>query len=40
MTDRLSASAGYKVLDVDYDDGGHVYDTRLAGPVFGVTYRF
>ncbi|MET4898704.1 hypothetical protein RN629_16375 [Sphingomonadaceae bacterium jetA1] len=36
----LSASAGYKVLDVDYDHGGHVYDTRLSGPVLGLTYRF
>lgn len=39
-TDRLSASAGYKVLDVDYDRGGRVYDTRLSGPVLGITYRF
>lgn len=40
FTDSLSASLGYKALDVDYDQGGHVYDTRLAGPVLGVTYRF
>lgn len=40
FTDHLSASAGYKVLDVDYDHGGHVYDTRLSGPVLGLTYRF
>lgn len=37
---RVSVSAGYKLLDVDYDHGGHVYDVRLKGPVFGVTYRF
>lgn len=37
---HLSASAGYKVLDVDYDHGGHVHDTRLSGPVLGLTYRF
>lgn len=40
FTDHLSASVGYKVLDVDYDDGGHVFDTRLSGPVLGMTYRF
>ncbi len=40
VTDSLSISAGYKVLDVDYDRGGHVYDTRLSGPVLGVTLRF
>lgn len=40
FTDHLSVSAGYKALDVDYDRGGHVYDTRLSGPVLGMTYRF
>lgn len=40
FSDRVSASAGYKVLDVHYDCGGHVYDARLSGPVLGMTYRF
>jgi hypothetical protein len=40
FTDHFSASAGYKVLDVDYDHDGHVFDTRLSGPVLGLTYRF
>lgn len=40
VTDHLSVSAGYKVLDVNYDRGGHVYDTRLSGPVLGITLRF
>lgn len=40
VTDNLSFSAGYKMLDVDYDHEGHVYDTRLAGPVLGATWRF
>lgn len=39
-SDRFSVSAGYKVLDVDYDHGGHVYDVRLKGPVLGLTWRF
>lgn len=40
FTDTLSVSAGYKVLDVDYAHDGHVFDSRLSGPVFGLTYRF
>jgi len=40
FSDRLSASAGYKLLDVDYDHGGHVYDAHLGGPVLGLTHRF
>lgn len=40
VNDNLSLSAGYKVLDVDYNHDGHVYDTRLSGPVMGVTWRF
>lgn len=40
FSDRLSASAGYKMLHVDYDRGGHIYDSRLKGPVLGFTYRF
>ncbi|WP_235818087.1 opacity family porin [Brucella thiophenivorans] len=40
LTQNLSMSAGYKVLDVDYKHHGHVYDVRFSGPVLGVTYRF
>ena len=40
LTNRLSASAGYKILDVDYDHDGHVFDTQLQGPVAGMTLRF
>lgn len=40
VNDHLSASVGYKVLDVDYDHHGHVYDSRLSGPVVGLTYLF
>lgn len=40
FTDHLSASAGYKALKVDYNSGGHVFDTTLSGPVLGLTYRF
>ncbi len=40
FTDTLSVSAGYKVLAVDYSDDGYVFDSRLSGPVMGLTYRF
>jgi hypothetical protein len=40
FNEHLSASVGYKVLDVDYEHNGYVYDTRLNGPVLGMTYRF
>lgn len=40
FTDHFSVSAGYKVIDVNYDRRGHVFDTRLSGPVLGFTYRF
>jgi len=40
INESFSASAGYKVLRVDYSSGGHVFDTTLHGPVIGATYRF
>lgn len=40
FSDKFSASAGYKVMKVDYARGGNVYDVRLSGPVIGVTYKF
>lgn len=40
LGERVSVSAGYKVLDVDYDHDGHLYDVRLKGPAFGLTWRF
>ncbi|MGY6251643.1 hypothetical protein ACXIUS_29650 [Bosea thiooxidans] len=40
LTDRLSLSAGYKILKTDYRSGGQVFDTTLQGPVAGLTYRF
>lgn len=40
FTKHFSASIGYKALGVDYRSGGHVFDTRLRGPVAGLTYRF
>ena len=40
FTEHLSFSAGYKIVDTDYEKDGHVYDTKLSGLVVGLTYRF
>lgn len=40
FNDKVALSAGYKVLSVDYEDDGRVFDTTLSGPVLGLTYRF
>lgn len=40
LSERFSASVGYKMLGVDYRSGGHVFDTIMRGPVVGLTYRF
>lgn len=37
-TDHLSASAAYKVPDVDHDRSGRVHSTRLSRPVLGIAY--
>lgn len=36
----LSVSAGYKIMDVNYDRDNHVHDVRLNGPILGATWRF
>lgn len=40
FNDKFTLSAGYKILSVDYDRGGRVFDTTLSGPVLGVTFQF
>ncbi len=40
FNDRFTVSTGYKVLSINYDSDGHVFDTMLKGPVLGLTYRF
>ncbi|MEY9624982.1 hypothetical protein [Sinorhizobium fredii] len=40
FNDKLTVSAGYKVLSVDYENDGHVFDATLKGPVLGLTIRF
>lgn len=40
FNETFAISAGYKVLSVDYDDDGRVFDTTLSGPLLGLTVRF
>lgn len=40
LADHLSASVGYKILKVDYERNGYVFDVTMSGPVIGLTYRF
>lgn len=36
----FSLRAGYRHLEVDYDDDGFVYDVAISGPIFGLGFRF
>jgi hypothetical protein len=40
FNDWFSARAGYRHLDVDYEDDGFVWDVELSGPIVGATFRF
>ena len=40
LSQRLSISAGYRHLSVDYEDGGQLLDVDLSGPVLGATIKF
>jgi hypothetical protein len=40
FNDSVSAIAGYRHLEVDYEHSGFVFDVEMAGPVIGMTIRF
>ncbi|HEU4993800.1 MAG TPA: hypothetical protein VFT29_03240 [Gemmatimonadaceae bacterium] len=42
INNTATVRAGYRQLDVDFDDGGDgfVFDVGLGGPFIGVTFRF
>ena len=40
LTQRLFVSAGYRHLEVDYQDGGQLLDIELSGPLVGATFKF
>jgi hypothetical protein len=33
-------TGGWRILSVDYDSGGIVYDVDQSGPLIGATFRF
>lgn len=40
VADWVSVRAGYRHLEVDYEDDGFVWDVELSGPLVGATFRF
>ncbi len=40
LSQRVSFSAGYRHLSVDYNDGGQLLDIDLSGPLVGATLKF
>lgn len=40
FNDNWIGSVGYKHLSVNYNHNGHVFNTRLSGPVIAATYQF
>ena len=40
FAERWTAKAGYRYLDVDYEDNGVVFDIALSGPYLGVGFAF
>ncbi len=40
FNDTISAVAGYRHLEVDYDRSGFKFDVELSGPVTGATIHF
>ncbi|MGZ5095817.1 MAG: hypothetical protein ACXWCH_32290, partial [Burkholderiales bacterium] len=40
VSKRVVAKAGYRVMSVDYDHGGVLYDTKMHGPYLAVGIRF
>jgi hypothetical protein len=37
---KFSTVAGYRYLDVDYSNGGFLYDVHMSGPIVGFNVRF
>jgi hypothetical protein len=40
VNDRFAVTGGWRILSVDYDSGGIVYDVDQSGPLIGATFRF
>jgi hypothetical protein len=40
LRDWLWLRAGYRHLEVDYEDGGFVHDVQMSGPMMGAGLQF
>jgi hypothetical protein len=40
MSDSTSIALAYRIISVDYRQGGFVYDTETSGPNLGLVFRF
>jgi hypothetical protein len=40
FNDSVSARAGYRHVDVDYENDGFVWDVEMSGPIVGAIFRF
>jgi hypothetical protein len=40
LTKHWTTSAGYRYLAVDYENGGHIFNVNMGGPVIAASYRF
>jgi hypothetical protein len=40
VSDQVAFGAGWKIMDLDYDDGGFEADVRMSGPFVTLTFAF
>ena len=40
VSDCTSIALAYRMIGVDYQQGGFTYDTEMAGPNLGLVFRF
>lgn len=40
FSDKYAVSAGYRYLDIDYDDDGFIFDGNLEGIQIGLMFKF
>jgi len=40
FSELTSGYAGYRVLDIDYDETDFVFDAQMGGPILGMMFRF
>jgi len=40
LTEHTSIALAYRMLSVDYQQGGFLYDTKTSGPNIGLVFQF